>query len=533
MADLDEPTTYKEAIASDSAEAPHWIGAVDSEVESLLKNETWIVVRRDKNMNVIGTKWVFKKKKDEYGNVKKYKARLVAKGFHQRKDIDYHETFAPVLRTKSLRLILALSTLRPHTQLTQIDVKTAFLNADVTEDVYVEVPEGIDAPDGHVLKLRKALYGIKQAPHAWNKHIDAFFKSLGFTACVKDTCIYILKIERSNGIYHIIIGLFVDDMIIMCDKEVANEWDAMKQRLMKQYEMTDLGTVNHILGLHVKQSNNNQTLTIDQQTYVLNKMTEFGMQDCKPVDTPSTLVKLQQEGSADASHDITAYRELVGSLMYAAAATRPDIMHSTNICTRFMRAPQKPHLVAAKRVLRYLNGTTNEGLIYTTTTASTGRQAMSIVAYCDADWGGDLDDRKSTTGYCVFVNNNLISWNTKKQATVALSSAEAELMSVSDVVKEIMWLRFILKELGYTVVKPTIVHCDNKSAIQIARNDTHHDRTKHIDIRYHFIHDSINNKIITLQWIASSEQLADIFTKATGPLVFHKHKNKLMYKVRH
>jgi hypothetical protein len=502
---LDEPLTYKQAMMSPDRDK--WKGAINDELGAHEKNKTWIIVPMTNDMNIIGSKWVFKIKRDADGNIVKYKARLVAKGFNQQQGIDYQETFAPVLKYKSIRIIIVLS-LHFNLRIKQFDVKTAFLNAKVKEDIYVEVPDGMDVADGHVLKLQQALYGIKQAPREWHAEIDGYIRSLGYIPCVKDTCLYWKK-TRTNAF--ILVGLFVDDIAAAFARNDENEWLNDERLLKSKYELSDLGDMQHILGMRV--TRDRQGVTIDQETYLRDKLTLFGFDACKSQQSPAVKAVISENAELLSEQDHRTYQAMVGSLIYASYSTRPDITFATNMVARYMSKPSSDNMIMAKRVLRYLHGTSSHGLHYTSHNQHQGGEIV-LTGYCDADWGGDLTDRKSTTGYCTFINGNLIDWQSKKQSTVALSSTEAEYMAISEVTKEIMWLRSILAELHISVVTPTVIYVDNQSAIKISENDISHARTKHIDIRHHFIRDTINSGVIKLQWISTNDQLADIFTKA-------------------
>jgi len=282
----DDPTTYEQAINSE--EKDEWLKAINDELSAHKKNNTWSVVEKDASMNIIDTKWVFVKKRNENGVVKRYKARMVARGFHQQYGIDYTETFAPVIKTKSLRLIIALSsTTNEKRKLAQLDVKTAFLNARVREDIYVSAPKGMNIGKNKVLKLNKALYGIKQAPHEWNVEIDTYILSLGFRKCVKDTCVYV-KVSKSGRI--IILGLFVDDMIISYNETDEREWFEMKKRLMGKYELSDEGEAKMIVGMRLTKKNG--YIYVDQRAYIREKLDEFRLSECRESPTPGTKVVL-------------------------------------------------------------------------------------------------------------------------------------------------------------------------------------------------------------------------------------------------
>jgi hypothetical protein len=430
---LDEPISYKQAIECDDRHK--WQIAIQDELDAHVKNNTWTIVDRTNNMNVIGCKWVFKKKRDSQGNVVKYKARLVAKGYNQQYGIDFRDTFAPVLKYKSLRIILIFSVIH-NRRIEQLDVKTAFLNACVKEDIYVTIPEGMnDVSDSHVMKLNKALYGIKQAPREWHAEIDGYLHSIGYTSCRKDSCIYW---KKSNTHDIIIIGLFVDDILSSYSIVDEREWQRDKMLLKNKYEMTELGDVQHILGMKVTRTSN--SISITQQTYIDDKLELFGFTNAKPMSTPEVISKLSISGESSTpftAEDVNTYRMIVGSLIYASISTRPDITHAVNMVSRRMSNPSHDSTMMAKRILRYLSGTRTLGLHYNNNNQHQGGE-IELIGYCDADWGGNLTDRKSTTGYCTMMNGNLVSWQSKKQATVALSSAEAQYMAISDVAKEII-----------------------------------------------------------------------------------------------
>jgi hypothetical protein len=522
--ELNEPLSYHQAIQSnDGAE---WLKAINDELEAHEKNTTWSVVRRSGDMNVIGSKWVFKIKRDKDGKPSKYKARLVAKGFNQQQGIDYQETFAPVLKYKSLRIILALSLHAQNTIIEQLDVKTAFLNATIHEDVYVSPPDGMNIPAECVLKLNRALYGIKQAPREWHAEIHTFLLSLGYVSCRKDSCLYV----KHTSAHMIIIGLFVDDIIVSYIRDDVNVWLRDKQLLMSKYEMSELGDVQHILGMKINREDG--CIRVDQDVYIRDKLREFDFDNARSISTPEALPSTHAHTTNKSSpslsaHDVSVYRQMVGSLMYACCSTRPDITHATNMVARRMSDPSEDDMIKVKRIFRYLTASRHFALLYQPPNQHQGG-VVKLHGYCDADWGGDLTDRKSTTGYCTFVNNNLISWQSKKQTTVALSSCEAEYMAINDIAKEIMWMRMLMKELKIEVETPTIIYVDNQSAIKISENDSAHDRTKHIDIRHYYIRDLIDNGEIKLVWVPTADQLADIFTKSLSSSTFTSIRDRLM-----
>ena len=521
MSTADEPLTYEQAVNSEHSE--EWLKAMKEEWDSLIENETWEEVKREssENMNVVGVKWVFKVKKNEKGEPVRYKARMIAKGYTQEYGVDYHETYAPVLKYKTLRIMMALS-VGADMVIEQMDVKTAFLNANVNEHIYIDVPEGmkLQVSSGAVLRLRKALYGIKQASHEWNKHINAFLESMGFKRCVKDTCLYV-KITTTGQ--RIIIGLFVDDITAAYSKRDKEEWMKVKTMLMSKYKLSSVGEVQHIVGMRVEKRSDG-TVWIDQQAYVEQKLQEFGMSESRPMSTPETITKKIDGDKELSEEEMETYRAIVGSLIYASTSTRPDITHAVNIATRKMKEAKHSDMVNVKRTLRYLCGTKTLGLYYKGKVGS----MVKIEGYTDADWGGDLADRKSTSGYAVLINGNVVSWASKKQRVVALSTAEAEWIAVTECVKEMKWMMQLMGELGYTVETPMTVYEDNQSTIKICENDVLHERVKHVDLDYHWIRDNVKEKLIELKWVPSQEELADMFTKSLGRVVFERLRGRMM-----
>lgn len=514
-----DPVSFQEAMECNKKN--EWMKAMDEEWMSLIENGTWEVVDERDDMNIVGCKWIYKTKTNSDGKVERYKARLVAKGYTQREGIDFNETFAPVLKYKTLRLILALST-GTQTHIEQLDIKTAFLNATVKEDIYVEVPDGrkLSVGIGKVLKLNKALYGTKQAPHEWNENINAYLLEIGFRRCTKDTCLYI-KTSKSGK--RILIGLFVDDMVISykkCDKE---EWMKMKIMIKMRYKLSDMGEVHQILGMRVMRDENGD-IYLDQEKYLKGKLKEFGMENCRPMITPEVIMK--REGSNTlGDEDTNTFRKIVGSMIYAATSTRPDIAHAVHMLTRHMQQPLECDMVSAKRLLRYLRGALEWRIVYR---HDENREPAIIEAYSDADLGGDMQDGKSTSGHCQFINKCLINWGAHKQGNVALSTSEAEWISASECTKEVMWLLDMMSEIGVALVKPITIYEDNQSTIKICENDVLHGRNKHVKLRYHQIREEIKSKTIKMEWVPTADQVADIFTKATGTNVFIRLRARLM-----
>jgi hypothetical protein len=533
--DSDMPKSYTEAVNSN--EGKQWREAIDEEIKSLNANDTFVYVKRDRLgkgvVNVMGCRWLFRVKLNADGNVERYKARLVAQGFTQKEGIDYHETFAPVVKYKSLRIILALANLLNY-EIKQMDVVTAFLNAKLDEDVYMQVPQGFKhwGDSSYILKLHKSLYGTKQAPHMWNNDLNAFVVSIGFSRLSSDTCVYVKQSASGNIL---VISVFVDDIIIAYSNKDEKEWMVVKKLFLSKYKMKDMGDASWILGMKVIRDREKGVLCLDQSLYLNKVLSRFNMLDCKPAPTPESGVKLSVDMSPStdeekAELENVPYKSVVGSLLYAALGTRPDIAHAVNEISKFMENPGHEHWVAAKRILHYIKGTVNKALVFDAKDSLTGG-ILNISAYSDSNWAGDINDRKSTTGYIVQLGKSSVIWNTKKQKTVCLSSAEAEYMALSSTVQEVKWVAQFFKELLLPCVKLVLcitVYVDNQAAILISKNDVYHDRTKHIDIRYHFVRDAVQEKLFIIKWVPTDYQLADGLTKALSTIKFTKLFNVVM-----
>jgi Reverse transcriptase (RNA-dependent DNA polymerase) len=478
-------------------------------------------------------RWVFKIKRASDGSIEKYKARLVAKGFTQKEGVDYTETYAPTLRYKSLRIILALANAFNY-ELRQMDVVTAFLYADADEIMYMRVPEGFErGGDVWVLLLKKSLYGTKQAPHLWNNNVNAFIVSVGFTRLVSDACVYVKRTKYGM----IIMSIFVDDIVIAYDARDEKDWLAIKQSFMTKYKMKDLGEVSWILGMKLTRDRERGVMRLDQSLYVSNVLKRFDMWDCKPVSTPECAgVKLSlhdcpvsDEGKKE-MEDVP-YMEAVGSLLYASIGTRPDIAHAVNVVSKFSKNPGQVHWMAIKRILRYLKGTINQPLVFIGKDALLDGQ-LNVSVFSDADWAGDVDDCRSTSGCVVRIGQSTVMWSTKKQKTVSLSTAEAEYMALSSAVQEVMWLRQFLCEMldvsGMSVRVGMSVFVDNQAALHISNKDVYHDRTKHINIRYHYVREAVKDGLFQLLWVPTHQQLADGLTKPLGTVLFAKLTSTLM-----
>ncbi|RVX01052.1 Retrovirus-related Pol polyprotein from transposon TNT 1-94 [Vitis vinifera] len=435
---------------------PKWKAAVDEEVRALEKN--------------------VKYKAD--GNVDRYKARLVAKGFTQSYGIDYQETFAPVAKLNTVRVLLSLAA-NLDWSLHQLDVKNAFLNGDLEEEVYMDIPAGLETTSNFnkVCRLRKSLYGLKQSPRAWFERFTKVVKGYGFVQCQSDHTLFVKHFPEGKLA---IIIVYVDDIILTGDHE--EKIDLLKKLLTKEFEIKDLGNLKYFLGMEIARSK--KGIAVSQRRYILDLLNETGMLGCKPAETPmDTTVKLE-ESDGSVPVDKGRYQRLVGKLIYLSH-TRPDIGFSVSVVSQFMNNPTEKHMTAVIRILRYLKMTPGKGLFFQRTTNK------EIEIFSDADWAGSVTDRRSTSGYCSFVWGNLVTWRSKKQSVVARSSAEAEFRAMAQGICEGIWLNRLLEELRVPLKHPMVLYCDNQAAISIAKNPVHHDRTKHVEIDRHFIKEKI------------------------------------------
>ncbi|GJR63270.1 zinc finger, CCHC-type containing protein [Tanacetum coccineum] len=497
----EEPRNYKEASTKEK-----WIEAMEIELDSMNKNNTWTLTTLPPDQKAIGLKWVYKTKRDAKGKIIKYKARLVAKGYVQEQGIDFDEVFAPVARIETVRLILALAAYHGW-QVHHLDVKSAFLHGELKEEVYVTQPEGFvqQGNSGKVYKLTKALYGLRQAPRAWNVKLDQTLKSLDFKKCNLEQAVYTKRSKTST----LIVGVYVDDLIITGTPR--KEVDAFKSQMKDKFEMSDLGLLAYYLGIEVTQTGGE--ITIKQTGYINKILKETSMTDSNdtkiPMDPGTKLVKAEDGNPVDATY----YRSLIGSLRYLLH-TRPDLSYSVGLLSRFMQDPKDHHLKAVKQVIRYIKGTKEHGIIYKK------EGGCKITGYSDSSYGINTDQGRGTTGIVFYFGEAPITWCTQKQPTVALSSCESEFMAATGAACQALWIKRLLSELTGWAEKRITLKVDNVSAIALVRNPVFHGRSKHIDIRYHFIRECVENGHINVEHVSGELQRADILTKALPRLKF-------------
>jgi Reverse transcriptase (RNA-dependent DNA polymerase) len=529
--DVLTPGTYTDAIKS--IESDKWRAAMQEEYDIIIRNNTFDLVIAPPNVNILSNRWVFKRKIDANGNVIKYKARLVVKGFKQIHGKDFHETFAPVMKYTSFRIILSYAACKDY-EVKQLDVDSAFLNATLKEDVYMYQPEGFALDKNQICKLKKSLYGLKQAPHAWyNDILSTIQQILKMTKCASDPCVFSMK-SKTNKI--IIMSIFVDDIIVAYHHDDENEWIEMKAKIIHKYRIKDLGDAKWVLAMNVSRNRAAQTIFLDQANYLGTVLKRLNMEKCNPSLIPGTplndLFKFMEnartEENASSNPILKTYQKIIGSLLYASISTRPDIAHAVSMCSRFSHNPSDAHLTAAKKILRYIKRSPMDKLLIDGKINGEITNKMIIEVYCDADWAGDKLTRRSTTGYVIKVNNSIVSWLSKKQESTAKSTAEAEIIAMGTAIKETIWIENLLIELDPKCDPYINIYCDNQSAITIVNQDMANTRSKHIAVNYHFIQDYIKKGNVTLQWISTGLQLADIFTKPLDRIKFHNIKDKII-----
>ncbi|CAH2086634.1 unnamed protein product [Euphydryas editha] len=468
----EEQLTYEEAVNGKYKE--EWLKAIQAELEALCKNETWKKVSLPVGKKLIDTKWVFKIKKE-------------------------------VAELPTLRILLAKAS-KYNLDIQQMDVKSAFLYGNI-EEVFIEKPKGMKE-DGKVLKLQRSLYGLKKSPRYWNEKFNQFMIKEGFE---RNKCDYCLYYKKDMKFY---VLLYVDDLILICeDKQEINK---LKEALQRKFEMKDLGGDNlKYLGINITRKKD--VIELEQEQYLKDLLKKYKMEECKSVSTPIEQgLVLHKEESSD-KELIKRCRQLIGSLMYAMLGTRPDLCYALSYVSRFQSCGNESLWKALKRVLRYIKGTVGLKLVY--------RNGVNVQlqGYTDADWAGDQGDRKSTSGYVMKVFGNTVSWSSNKQQCVSLSSTESEYIALAKGIAEGCWIRNLLKEIGVDC-KSFNINIDNQSAIHVAKNPEYHKRLKHIDIKYHFVRQQVEDKIVCLKYVPSGDQLADICTKGLSRVVFCEDK---------
>lgn len=505
------PNTYEEAIKSPEAEK--WKAAMNAELSTLRENNSWEVVPLPDGRTQTKGKWVFTLKQGKTHNDVQFKARYVACGYSQKQGIDYDETFSPTTRFTSIRALLQKAA-NEELHIHQMDVKGAYLNAPIDKEIYVQQPIGFEvrSDSGRQLSclLRKSLYGLKQSGRNWHHTLTEYLRAEGFEASKVDPCTYTKSFAEGD---RITLLFWVDDILIAGSK--LNTIQEVKNIMAKNFRMDDRGELKWFLGIDFSRTDDGYIMS--QERYINNLLEKFNMSNCNAVSTPAVQGVTLQKPEGD-TNTTFPYREGVGSLIYLMTGTRPDISWITSKLSQYLSSHDDSHIAALKRVFRYLKGTLSHCIKFTKNSSS------QLTGYADADWANDVDDRRSTTGYVFTLGDNgtPISWSTKKQPTVALSSCEAEYMALADATKEMLYLRSFITSIGLHQEPPNTIFSDNQGAIALTSpNKMQHKRTKHIDIRYHFIREQND---INYCYVNTAENIADILTK---PLGTNKHADNV------
>jgi hypothetical protein len=539
---IDEPTLQR-AFATvnvpknvyDALNGPDkdlWREALEKELNSLTTNNTWTLTQLPPGRKAIPCRWVLTIKYNDKGEIDRYKARLVLQGFRQVYGVDYNETFAPTGKLTTLRILLALAAENGWYD-ASFDVDTAFLHADLKEEIYMKQPPGFEEKDpilrDHVCKLFKSIYGLKQAPREFYLLIKEVLTTNGFEVSPHDPCLF-TKTSIAGIVYA---HVTVDDVKVFSDKKtLIADFESMlsqKFKIKKPNSEFHLGIHIHRKGLH--------EIHINQEQYVKDVLQQYNMTECRPVATPMEPgLELSTNDCPKTEEDKLKmkdknYRALIGSLQYLSVATRPDITQAVSKLSRYLQNPGIKMWKAGLRVLQYLKGTANVGITYRRKGSNTiepyvDNGVPDIQPFCDADLAGDLDTRRSTTGYVIIISGGAVSWGSKLQSVVAHSTTEAEYLAVDYLTREVIWMKRLLGSLRYNIGVPILLS-DNNGCIAISKNPSHHTRTKHIDIRYNYIRDQLLLNEVGLKYVSTNEMAADIFTKPLPSIKFQTHREKI------
>ena len=502
----DDPKTVSEARSR--PDWALWKAAMDKEIDTLEKAGTWTTISRPAGKNIIGSKWVFRIKRKDDGSIEKFKARLVARGFTQIYGVDYFDTYSPVAKMASVRTVLAMAA-RFDWDIESFDFNGAYLNGtlDDDEELYMYKPPGYESQgEPKVKRLHKSLYGLKQAGRKWYDTLTRSLADLGFSASSADPGVFLAK----PGKHLLILAIHIDDCILTgSSPELIFQY---KSKLNDCYALTDLGPIHWLLGIKITRDRSARTISLSQTSYIDSIVSRFGLSDAKSYSTPMVpgIIHSRNECPSDPQEvdrmKKIPYREAIGSLMYASVATRPDITYAVSALSRFLDNPGDIHWEAAKRVLRYLSGTKDLTLTY-------GEERQDLTGYTDAD-GASHEHRHAISGYAFLIDGGAVSWQSRKQEIVTLSTAEAEYVAATHAAKEAIWLHRLIFELFPIPPSTTTLYCDNQAAIKLAIEDNYHARTKHIDIRFHFIRQVVTDNTLTLIYCPTDDMTADILTKS-------------------
>jgi hypothetical protein len=509
MVGPDEPTTYHDAMSK--SDSDKWLEAMNAEMQSMYDNQVWELVVEPPNSKVVGSKWVFKLKHDMHGNLVTYKARLVAKGFTQTRGVDYDETFSPVAMLKSIRILFAIAAHYDY-EIWQMDVKTAFLNGYLEEDVYMDQPEGFVDPKhpNKVCKLKKSIYGLKQASRSWNRRFDEEVKKFGFIKNADEACVY----KKASGSIITFLVLYVDDILLFGNDIPTLE--GVKAWLGSCFSIKDLGEAAYILGIRIYRDRSRRLIGLNQSAYIDKILKRFKMENSKkglvPIQRGIILSTSQSPSSKVEQERMSGipYASAIGSIMYAMICTRPDVSCALSMTSRYQQNPGDSHWMAVKNILKYLRNTKDMFLIY-----GSGEEELVVKGYTDASFQTDRDDSRSQSGYIFILNGGAVSWKSSKQDVVALSTTESEYIAASLAAQEAAWLKKFIADLGVvpSIQEPLEILCDNEGAIAQIKEPRAHQKTRHIERRFNYIRDEVEKGKICICKVHTDQNIADPLTK--------------------
>ncbi|HEY5813547.1 MAG TPA: reverse transcriptase domain-containing protein [Terrimicrobiaceae bacterium] len=499
--EITTPTSYDEAVTG--PQKKQWEAAIDEELRSLASNHVWELVDTPRGANVVSNKWVFKVKRLPDGRIDRYKARLVARGFSQRYGIDYYETFAPVVRMESLRILLAIAA-KEDLEVHQMDVITAYLAGELEEEIYMEPPAGLPGSGQKVCKLRKGLYGLKQSGRVWNQQIGKRLKQSGMIATNGDHSVWV------NQDHSLVLALYVDDIVLFAREMQVIRW--MKEVLTESFNMKDLGPISTVLGMRVRRDRAQKMLWIDQSHYVGDVLKEFQYTECKPSQTPADGYEyFRPVGAEDISFaDMARYQNALGQLSWLVRGTRPDLAFVVHKLSQYCHQPCVRHWKGIQQSFRYLKFSQGLTLRY-------GQDNKELIGYSDTDFASDASDRKSTMGYVFMLSGAAITWASRKQQAISTSTTEAEYVGLCNAAKEAVWIRNFLRDIGRSTyageTHATRIFGDNQSALRLVANPEFHSKSKHIDVQHHYVRELLEDGTIGVEYVRTSEMAADCLTK--------------------
>lgn len=514
------PKNYKEAM-----ECPDlWRGPMEEEMAVMERMGVFKLVPRPKDQHVVGSKWVYDNKYDADGNIKRRKARLVAQGFTQIPGLEFDKTYAAVPRLESMRMIIAIAA-HLWLHLWQIDYVSAYLNSDNRFLVYMEQPPGFVkvGEENSVNLVLKTIYGTMNGAYEWAKHLGRSYKALGYYESKADPCVR----HRVDDNGFTLTGTHTDDVLGVSSTHTGA--DIAIEELGNCYEIKDLGEPTYILGIRIDRDEPTGTISISQRVYLEQVLKQFGMQDCNPKSTPlpsgidlSSLNSPQTEDDRAFMKD-KPYNEALGSIMWAQGATRPDLSFAVNLLSRFQANPGRAHWNAILHVFAYIKGTLDYQITYHRGTDG----GLKPYGYVDSDYAGDTDTRRSTSGFVFMMAGGAVSWSSKRQPTVSLSTTEAEYMALTRAAQQAIWMFSFMSEIGLPQEMPATLYGDNMSSIALTLNHKGHSRAKHIDVHHHFIRERVEEGDIEVVHISSAENLADILTKPLPRIIHQRISRKI------